>query len=169
MFTKITDYLEKHENALREMREELSSYLHMASLLCYEAPLRGNKLIVVAEGASRWVAAWTVETLRRYVKDADVRLFEANEDALARYATVVEEMDVVLALSSGAQSEMLEQFLDEAKERDAKRVVLCGAAYSDTFESYDVKVELPVSDEDKISLLQMSVCGMIADAIKSVV
>ena len=169
MFTKITDYLEKHEKALRQMREELSSYLHMASLLCYEAPLRGNKLIVVAEGGSRWVAAWTVETLRQRAAEADVRLFEVNEDAFARYATIIEEMDVVLALSSAGQSEMLGEFLDEAKERDAKRVVLCGAAYSDTFASYDAKVELPVSDEDEISLLQMSVCGMIADAIKSVV
>ena len=169
MFMKITDYLEKHENALRQMRENLTSYLHMASLLCYEAPLRGNSVIVVAEGASRWVAAWMVAQLRQSAPGADVRLFEANEEAFARYATVVKEMDTILVLGAGVQSEMLGQFLEEAKEKEAKRVVLCGARHSDSFASFDAKVELPASDTDEICILQMVVCGMISDAIKSVV
>ena len=169
MLEKIDASLQHHSQIVQQISDELQNYIYMAALLCYEAPLRENRLFVIAEGNSTWIAAYMVSRLRTKLPSLPVRLYEVKEETFKRYSESLEEMDVVLALSVQNASEEMARFLETAKEREAKRVVLCTHANSATFKNFDIKVDIPEEDPFRAGEFHLLVCNIIAGMIEDVV
>ncbi len=161
----IATRLTRHRALSQELQEGLQNHIYMASLLSYEALLRGNRLYFYGEGRSYILAVYAAQRItEKHGAAAAVAMRGLEEDRML-FGQHLRTGDVFIAVSLAPQSRTLSELIEEVREREAKSIGLCARANSDLMRRCDVAVAISPGDTSLIDEMHMLVTNCIADTI----
>jgi phosphoheptose isomerase len=140
----------------------------MASLLSYEAALRGNRLFIYGEGRSYILAVYMAQRLKEQFPDLAVMAMRNLEKDLSLFESHAASQDLLIAVTTAAESDRLPEFIEEARERDLKTVGLCSLYNSELLKSCDITLKIDSTDPHHVDEMHLLLLGIIADAIEEV-
>ena len=168
MLEKVEHALIRHQETVQLCSDTLQNYIYMASLLSYEAVLRGNRLFIYGEGQSYAIAAYMVARLKRKYPDLAIVLRKESEKDLQTFEREAAELDIFFAVGSNAESALLPRFIDIARQKECKSIGIC-ASYNASFHSKsDVAVIVPSKEQARVDEVHLLICNIIADAIEDI-
>jgi len=168
MLERIEKALTAHRQAAESLTEGSQNYLYMASLLCYEAALRGNRLFIYGEEESYFVAMYMVYQLRRRHRDLKIAVLTDSEEDFDRFEAHAAPADLLLAVTKRQESPALDRLASLAWERDCKRVGLSALHNKSLMQKFDVNIVVHAGDTFRIDEMHLLTVNIIVDAIDTV-
>lgn len=168
MLERIEKALTAHRQAAETLTEGSQNYLYMASLLCYEAALRGNRLFVYGEEESYFIAMHMVYQIRRRHRDLKIAVLTESEEDFDRFKAHAAPADLLLAITKRQESPALDRLASLAWERDCKRVGLSALHNKSLMQKFDVNIVVHTGDTFRIDEMHLLTANIIVDAIDTV-
>lgn len=168
MHARIEALLRTHAESVEHIRESLMNHIYMASLLSYEAALRGNRLFVYGEGRSYILAVYMAQRLREQFPDLAISAMRDLEKDLSLFAEHRGAQDLLIAMTTATESRRLPGLIEEARDAELKSVGLCASYNSDLLKRCDITLKVDVTNPYRVDEMHMVLLGIIADAIEEV-